>query len=155
VGKALSEVTADSARYTFVDIGCGRGFVLLQALRRRYHRIVGIELAPQIAAEARKNVEAYARRRGLAAGSVEVVAADATTWELPCEPSVLYFANPFSRKIFETMIRRIEESLRRNPRELYVVHAFPESRQVFDDSPSLETVADRKRYVVYRSRAIV
>ena len=142
---------ADPAHYTFVDIGCGRGFVLLNALKRRYKRIIGIELAPQIAAEARANVDAYGRRHGLA-GSVEIVVGDATTWELPCEPSVIYFYNPFSREIFEKMRRRLEESLRRDPRDMYVVYAFPESREVFDDSPAFDAISSRKHYVVYRSK---
>ncbi|MGZ6670020.1 MAG: hypothetical protein ACXVH3_35740, partial [Solirubrobacteraceae bacterium] len=54
--------------------------------------------------------------------------------------------------IFEKMKRRLEESLKRDPRDMYVVYAFPESREVFDDSPVFETISSRKRYVVYRSK---
>ncbi|HWJ42934.1 MAG TPA: methyltransferase domain-containing protein, partial [Solirubrobacterales bacterium] len=53
----------------FLDIGCGKGRVLQQASRRPFARVVGVELSPQLAEQARRLIAATEHRR---CGSLEV-----------------------------------------------------------------------------------
>lgn len=87
----------DFARATFLDIGCGRGKVVLvwQAECRASgvaQRVVGVDFSPVLLADARRN----AARMG--ASAIEFVEADATALRPDAfgQPLVIYLYNPFS-----------------------------------------------------------
>jgi SAM-dependent methyltransferase len=106
----------------FVDLGAGKGRVLALAARLPFRRVVGVEIAPQLAAACRRNL---ARARGLRAGAVEVVTADASGYELPDDTTVLHLANPFQGEVLEAVIERLRASLERRPRRLTLLYANP------------------------------
>jgi SAM-dependent methyltransferase len=150
IKKSLGAVPVDPQRFAFVDLGCGRGLVLLLAARRGFRRIIGVELSHDLAEVARANAASY-RGRGADTSRIDVVEADATTWEPPQEPVVIYIYNSFARPGFERLARTIGDSLRAHPREMYVVYMFPESRGALDHLDVLKVIEDDPRYVIYRS----
>jgi 2-polyprenyl-3-methyl-5-hydroxy-6-metoxy-1,4-benzoquinol methylase len=48
-------------RATFIDIGCGKGRVLLMAAEHGFRKIIGIDFAADLCLTARGNVEQYRR----------------------------------------------------------------------------------------------
>jgi hypothetical protein len=116
-----------------VDLGAGKGRVLVMAARVPFARIVGVERSADLAAAARRNVD-RARRRG-ASQPVEVVTADAATYEIPDDATVVYFASPFSGHVLEAVLDNVHASLVRAPRPLRIVsHGYdaanPFERQI-------------------------
>jgi SAM-dependent methyltransferase len=107
----------------FLDYGCGKGRVLLVAARQPYKRVVGVDISPRLCAIAEANLERdRARRR---CGSVEVVAADVTAWEVPDDVTVVFMHNPFRGATFELAIAQLLASQDRNPRLLRVIYRVP------------------------------
>jgi SAM-dependent methyltransferase len=105
--------------YTFIDIGCGKGRVLLIASELPFRRIIGVEFAPSLAEIARQNLRHY---RGLQrCKDIEVITGDATEYEFPSGPQVLYFYSPFSPAVLDQVVRRVEDSFQRSPRDLLVM----------------------------------
>jgi SAM-dependent methyltransferase len=126
----------------FVDIGCGKGRVLLQATRRPFGRVLGVELSPQLAEQARRLVASGRRRR---CRSVEVIVADATRWELPDDITIAYAYNALSGESLQQMLDRLADSVRRTPRRLLFVYANPEREQEVLAHPGLELLEKRGR----------
>ncbi len=56
---ALDRLALDWARFTFVDIGCGKGRALLLATRHPFRSFLGVELSPDLAAVAQRNLAAF------------------------------------------------------------------------------------------------
>ncbi len=105
--------------YTFIDIGCGKGRVLLIASELPFCKIIGLEFAPSLAETARQNLRHY---RGLQrCKDIEVITGDATEYEFPSGSQVLYFYSPFSPTVLDRVVRRVEDSFQRSPRELLVM----------------------------------
>lgn len=119
----------------FVDIGCGKGRVLEQATRRPFGRVIGVELSPELAEQARALVASSRKRR---CGSVEVIVADATRWEPPSDITVAYAYNALSGESLQRMLDRLAESVRRAPRQLLFVYANPEHEDEVLAHPGLE-----------------
>lgn len=139
--------------YTFVDFGCGKGRVLLVASEFPFRKIIGIEFAPQLAESARQNLKTY-RARNRKCFEMEAITGDATEYELPPEPQVLYFYSPFERSIMDEVIDKIEVSLQRSPRELLVLFSgiLPRRNATFGARPQYERLR-RERYIdLYRHR---
>lgn len=102
-----------------VDFGSGKGRILVVAATFPYGRIVGVEYVPALTAAARENI-ARAQPR-LRCRHVEFVTTDAASWPIPDDATVLYFSNPFSGRILDEVLARIEESLTRAPRRISLI----------------------------------
>jgi len=138
-------------QYTFIDFGCGKGRVLLIASEFPFRRIVGLEFAPPLAQIAKSNLESY-RSRSRKSHSLEVLAVDATSYDPPPEPEVLYFYSPFTGPVMEQVILNIEQSLRRCPRELLVLFSgIPVMRdRAFGSRPQYQRLWRERHFDLYR-----
>ncbi|HEX4408900.1 MAG TPA: class I SAM-dependent methyltransferase [Xanthobacteraceae bacterium] len=108
-------------RFTFVDIGVGKGRTLLLASHYPFMQIVGVEFAQELAAIARRNVMRYgpSSRR---CDKIAVLEIDATAYRFPDTPLVVYFYNPFSQSVFDQVLSHLEASLRATPRDCVIVY---------------------------------
>ena len=100
--------------FAFIDSGCGKGRALLLAREAGFSRCFGVELSPLLCDIARSNFP-----------GAEIVCCDATEFDFPPVDSVIYMFNPFWNPVMDKFVAHLEESLRRHPRELYVVYASP------------------------------
>jgi SAM-dependent methyltransferase len=139
--------------YAFVDFGCGKGRVLLVASEFPFRRITGVEFAPQLADTAKRNLQTY-RAKNQKCFELEVITADASEYELAHEPQVLYFYSPFARSVMDRVVRNIEASLQKSPRDLLILFSgvLGMRESAFGSRPQYERLK-RGRYIdIYRHR---
>ncbi len=141
----------------FVDYGCGKGRVLMEAADAGFKRVVGVDFSHELCVAARMNLAIFSeRRRNLA--DIEIVEADAALYDPPADTGVFYFYNPFDELVLRKVVERIRESLRRYPREAWLIYHWPKHREVIEEFPefALEhdiTAAEVKlkvKFLVYR-----
>ena len=147
----LDQWQLDYSKFTFIDFGSGMGRVVLMASDRPFRKIIGVEFASELVAIAERNVRTYdpSRKR---CGEIELICADATEFDLPNEPSIFYFFNPFDRKIFVRVLANLERSLRQHPREAYVLYANPEHNNLFLNSEMFVPYAKGPWHATHRAR---
>jgi len=121
----------------FLDLGCGKGRPLMVAAEAGFSKVTGVEFTPALARIARRNARIFARSQPRRA-RIAIVTGDAVTYPLPLGPLVVFLYNPFARIQTEQLLRHIEASLERAPRDLYVVSYNPTWGDVFDGSRALE-----------------
>src|SRR5215831_8515263 len=103
---------ADKSNYTFVDVGCGKGRVVLLASQLGFKQVIGVEFSPWAAGIAVGNIRTFSgNRAGL--DSCSIVVADALEYQLPKEPLVLYHGGPFSSHLSERFFGRVLEVFER------------------------------------------
>ena len=107
----------------FLDLGCGKGRVLLHAARRPYRRVIGVELSEQFSVAARRNLAA--RRSRLRCDDVEVVTADVRDYRIPDDVTVVYVFNAFTGATFDAVIAQLLASVDRRPRAVRVIYLNP------------------------------
>jgi precorrin-6B methylase 2 len=113
----------------FADIGAGKGRVVYQAARRYdLKRVIGVELSPELAGEARANLERHRDR--LRCDDVEIVTSDALAWEVPDDLTIAYMFRPFTGATFGGMIDNLIASYDRSPRRLRIVYVNPEEHDL-------------------------
>jgi SAM-dependent methyltransferase len=134
---------------TFVDVGCGKGRVIAQAARHPFRRVVGVEYSPELAAHARRLVEA--QRDQWRAGDVEIVTADATQWAVPEDVTVVYAYNVLHGDAFRSQLDRLADSVERAPRTLWFIYANPEHEEIVLEHPAFELWKRRGRRRWWRS----
>jgi SAM-dependent methyltransferase len=106
---------------TFVDLGCGKGRVVLVAAQRPFRQVVGIEVSPELVAIARANVERYHPPPHLLA-PIEIVNADATAVDLPDGNLLVHLYHPFETPVTEAVLRRLTTSDRGSSRRVTIAY---------------------------------
>lgn len=135
VGRMLRALDLDPATATFVDVGSGKGAVLLVAGRRRFRAVVGVEHAPSLHAVAEANLRRAAHR--LRAGEVHSVLGDAMTFPLPAGPLVVHLCNPFDLAATGRFLDRLHEGAVVEPRPVRVLLQQPDLAVLLAERPWL------------------
>ncbi len=107
-----------------IDFGSGKGRVVLQAaLYYRFRRVYGVELSERLHEIALHNLDVCQDR--LRCHDVRLIRANAADFRIPDDVTVAFFYNPFTGDLFETVIKRLLESVDRRPRRLRLVYGNP------------------------------
>ena len=117
----VEALPVDLKDYVFVDLGSGKGRVLLLASEYPFRRVVGVEFAQELNEIAERNLALYDSARRRRCGDVRTVTADAADYPLPEEPVVLYLYNPFAPEILRRHLERNRDSLESGSRPVYVL----------------------------------
>jgi len=166
--QILQALDLDWPRFTFVDLGSGKGRALLLASRFPFRRIMGVEIAPELSAAAEANLGRFSAPWQVCR-EIEVHNGDAAEFAFPAEPLVLFLFQPFLAPVLRRCLNNLMRSLAADPREVYVVYVNPVFEEVMRQTPGLmrqwersfafsdeDALADRvgakgERVVVYRS----
>lgn len=122
--------------FNFVDLGCGKGRVLVVASEFPFIDIVGVELSSALAAVARSNAEIVSRNFPTRTG-IRVIHGDAASYEMPAGNLVLYLYNPFCEPVVSRVVQALEAAITaQRLRRVYVVYYNPVAGHCFDRSPA-------------------
>src|SRR5258705_1489097 len=102
--ELMRRLDVDFGNYSFIDLGSGKGRVLLLAASFPFHRIIGVEFAAELHNAAQENLVAFAKR-GSDTSRISLFHADAASYSFPVEPLIIYLFNPFG-----SQIRRLAEN---------------------------------------------
>jgi SAM-dependent methyltransferase len=122
----------------FVDIGSGKGRVLLIASRYGFRKVVGIEFSGELCTVARKNVDLFFRKVK-PRSSVEVIEADATKYHFGADDRVLFMYNPFDAFIMSQVVNNIRGSLKEKPRRIWLIYNTPQHHDVIKRAALFES----------------
>jgi len=139
-------------QFTFVDLGSGKGRTLLLASEYRFQTIVGVEILEELHRAAEENIRAY-RESTDRGGQIAAILTDASEFDFPETPLVVYLFNPLPEAGLRRVIGRLEESLLKAPRPVWVVYHNPVLEPAVSGSQMLERVSRTRQYCVYRTRA--
>lgn len=129
--RMMQAVAPAIAGSTFVDIGCGKGRVLLMAADYPFARIVGVDFSARLCEVAERNVQLFRAHRPDTV-PIDVVCADATTYELPEGPLVVYLFDPFGADVMGRFAEHVSRSLERRPRPCLIVYRTPAHAEHFE-----------------------
>ena len=130
----LVELDSTILEGTFVDIGSGKGKLIIYAKEYGFHQTVGVEFAKELYQITRNNIKA------LKVQNVHVLHQDATEYILPSNTRVIYFLNPFDEVIFHTILPKFIEQMQRFNHPIYLVYRVPIYQEVFKAYRALKKI---------------
>jgi SAM-dependent methyltransferase len=132
-----SKPAADLSQFTFIDIGAGMGRALLLAAEMPFHAVVGVELHPTLARIARRNLAAW-RAAGRARTATRVVSRDATEYQFPHGPCLLFLFNPFGPAVMRRFLKRIATTFAARPGEVDLIYVNNEQEGLLQAQPGFQ-----------------
>lgn len=104
-----------------VDMGSGKGRVLLIAALVGFRVARGVEFSSALCAVARRNVEQF-RQRSRTATEFEIIHADAGEYVIREDEDVFYFGNPFDEHVLRKVMANISASYAARPRHMTLIY---------------------------------
>src|SRR5208283_1846153 len=105
----------------FVDLGCGKGIVLLVASEFGFKEARGIEISPVLSDIANKNCAIYKEKTKTGTGFI-ILRSDVIDYGLNDDEDVFYLFNPFDEYVLKQVLNKIAASLQRRNREIMIIY---------------------------------
>lgn len=137
--RMLDNVTVDRSAFHLVDLGSGKGRVLLVAAIRGFRAVTGIEFARELHAVAQFNVRKL-RQQHPEAAPVHCVCGDAAEFVFPPGDLLIFAYNPFDAPVMRAVTQRLADSLRGQPRRVVMIY-FNDRPGVMRDCPAVRRLA--------------
>jgi 16S rRNA G966 N2-methylase RsmD len=132
-GKRLEKVLNSigiTPQDSIVDFGSGKGGALITFSRYPFKKITGVEIVPELADIAEKNLHKLNIR------NIRMVVIDAADFTDLDEYNYFYFFSPFPGSVMRRVIINIGNSLLKLPRKAVIIYFNPEyHNEVITDSP--------------------
>ncbi len=128
--------------YAFIDIGCGKGRVLMLASEYPFRQVLGVELHPELAGVAQANLRHWLRHKR-ACRDVLALNTDALSVAIPDGPVVLYLFNSFEQQIVIGLLTRLAAISERRSAPIDLIYIHPEFDTLVRQCPRMELLADQ------------
>lgn len=132
-------------RYTFVDIGAGKGRAMLVASEMPFKQVLGVELNPVMANLAQRNVDHWTASRkadpvARKHAPLKLMHQDALDLRFPATPCLAFLFHPFETPQMKKLLRHLEEQFAGRPGGLDVLYVNAECAAVFDANPAFRRI---------------
>jgi SAM-dependent methyltransferase len=144
-------------QFTFIDLGSGKGRVLLMAAEYGFKRTIGVEFMPEWHRIAQENIRKFAAAAAAESKCmppIDNLCMDARDFDFPPGPLVVYLFNPFPEPVLAVVLERLRKSLAKNPRPMFLAYRFPEFEPLLLKLDWLEKIAGTEQWAVWRNRVI-
>jgi len=118
LGKVLKQLNI-TAKDSIIDLGCGKGSALLYMVKFPFRRIAGIEYSYPLFLAAQHNIVKMKQSH------IQLIHGDAGSFEDLDDFNYLYMFNPFGQVTMNRVLDRICASLKKNPREIFIIYKNP------------------------------
>jgi predicted O-methyltransferase YrrM len=154
---AMASIAIDPRDYTFVDIGSGKGKVLLMASDLPFKRIIGVEYAQGLHEIAVRNIAVYksAQQR---CSRIEAIYGDALAYAMPDGPLLLFIFNALAKELMPILLKKLDaEVAGPNTRPVFLMYTnirtVREMGRVFEGYAQLQPVRRQKNFIVLGNSA--
>jgi hypothetical protein len=137
--QALARLEIDYDQFAFIDLGAGKGRVLLLASNFPFRQVIGVEFAEDLVVVANRNISLYSPDLRQCE-DVRCIAGDASEFVFPPGPLVIFMWHPFVGVVFDRMLANLEQSLGQEPRQVYILYLNPECGQRVESCSRLKKV---------------
>ena len=114
--SALDQLSIDAGD-RILDVGCGKGHAMRTLLRYPFARVDGLELSPELAAIAHRNLRRHHSRSRIYVGDAGDFGAAYT------EYNWFYLYNPFPEIVVRVFLSELDVDL--HPREIFIIYCNP------------------------------
>ncbi len=138
--EILGKLPLEPNRYSFVDMGSGKGRALLVASEFPFKKIVGVELSAHLHGIAEENIGRYLPA-SQQCKTFSLQCMNAIDYVFGQEPVVLFLFDPFGKEILRRVLANLEASLKAAPREVFVVYVFPQFESLLREFSYLKLIS--------------
>lgn len=150
--EIMQALPIDFSRFTFIDLGSGKGRALMMAATCGFRTAVGVEYIPALHRVAEQNISKFGQDHPGLRTQMKSLCMDARDLEFPTEPLVLYLFNPFPEPLFAAVLEKLRRSATETPRPIFIAYRYLEFEDLLRNCDWLDKIAGTEQWAVYRNR---
>ena len=147
----ITKVHIDYCRYSFIDLGSGKGRALLFASDYQFKNIIGVEFSEELHNIAERNISNFITKNQKN-NAFELKCMDVIDYEFPLTNIVVFLYNPFFGEVMETVVNKITNFLTNNEYDLIILYRNPQCANFFDTHLLLTRLHSSKSFNIYRRK---
>lgn len=129
---AVKFLRIDPGKFTFIDLGSGKGRALIVAIELGFKYALGVEFARSLAEIGQANLSKLNMMRGSS------IHGDAADFVFPDSDIVIYLFNPFEEVVLAKVVANLSSFHAKHPdRTIYVIYNRAKHGHVFDGTDFL------------------
>jgi len=113
---------------SIVDLGSGKGRVLMTAVHFGFAEICGIDFAKELCDQAVANMKI--KESQFPGIKWRILNQNVKDYEIRSDDCVFFMFNPFSRSVLKTFLRNLDVSCDQYPRTVYFLYASPQYQKL-------------------------
>jgi SAM-dependent methyltransferase len=137
--RVLSELEIPRDKI-FVDLGCGKGRVLMLAAEAGFRDLRGVEFSAELCALATTNCAKYKKKTNCRA-DFRLTHSDVVDYPVRDE-EVFFMFNPFDDHVLGIVLQRIVDSLTERARQIWIIYRNPVHEAVLERNPAFSKLRE-------------
>ena len=117
--KTLLKINPQARSYSFVDLGCGKGKVLLVAAKAGFNKITGVEISEKLTEICISNLQ----KKNIT--NVTVVNKNVFDFDLLDDHCVYYIYNSFAGPLLEQLLEKLEDKYNGSEQNVFIIYIEP------------------------------
>jgi hypothetical protein len=127
LADVLPHLEIEFRSFTFVDLGSGKGRIVLLASHFDFKKVVGVEFAQELHQHAIENLERYPRHKRKC-HHVELLCVDVRNYDFPETDLVVFIFDSFKAELLRHVVERLKALYLACPRKIYLLYLNPGPR---------------------------
>lgn len=115
----LLEVLQLSKEFVFIDVGSGKGKVLLLSAKYGFRKNIGLEFSLELCETAKRNRARW--KGGIYRKNIKIINVDVLDYDIQCDENVFYFFNPFDEVVLNKFMKKILNSVKDKFRPVWLI----------------------------------
>lgn len=124
----MKTIKVDPRKMSFVDIGAGKGRVLILASEYGFPSVTGVEVSPVAFDHGTNNLRSYFECKHEKAVA-HLVLEDACTFTFPKGNLMIFLCNPFGGQVLSRFLEHLMDAARSENRRILLVYDYPWSAE--------------------------
>jgi SAM-dependent methyltransferase len=140
-------------KFTFIDLGSGKGRALLMASALPFKKIVGVEFSEELNRIAQENLSRYPQE-DVHCREIELLLMDASNYRFPAGPLVLYMYNPFEQPVMARVLESLVAAFQQYQQRIIVIYYTPECSEMLNKIQFLKRIVTQPDCYIYDTGAV-
>ena len=134
--QSLTQTPYALQDYALIDIGSGKGRVVMMSSEFPFSSILGVELNPALTTIAQANLPKWSATPH-ACTNLQVLNADALSLPIPESPTLLYLYNPFDEHVLQPFLDRLYAASQTRSAPIDLIYSRAEHAHLVEAVPGM------------------
>ncbi len=121
-----------SDQTSIIDLGCGKGRMMMAAPHFGFTDITGIDFAKEVCGQAIVNMKR--KEKQFPGIKWKVINQNVEDYDINPDDSVFFMFNPFNQLVLKNFLKRLDASCDQFPRTIYFLYASPQHQKLLSDN---------------------
>ncbi len=147
--RAFKNLNIDEEEYTFIDVGSGKGLVVIETAKRNFREVVGLEISALAHRISEQNVSTASSRAKLKS-PIKLLNINALDYDYPAVKQVVYLYNPFGELFISKLFGVLRHRLLEGSTDIVVAYVNPVCLDTVEREAATEMIFAHRSLVVFR-----